>query len=125
MGRTKKRKTTKRKVTRKRKKTKKKKVVRRKKKKPKKKVVGSKRQVFRDARAKTVGGLKKENLVKNKRGRVVSKKAHERGLELYKNNLKGWHQAFMQARKNLKVEGFKPCKKGTPLYEEAMRLYKK
>ena len=34
----------------------------------------AKNSVFRGTKERTVGGLKKQNLVKNKRGKVVSKK---------------------------------------------------
>ena len=62
--------------------------------------------------------------MKNKRGKVVSKKASARGKRIYAKQLKGWNTAFMQARKNLKIKGFVACKKGSKLYKEAMRLYK-
>jgi len=63
--------------------------------------------------------------MKNKRGKIVSKKANANGKRVYKRNgLAKWTKAFMQARKNLKIKGFVPCKKGTKFYKEAMRLYK-
>ena len=63
--------------------------------------------------------------MKNKMGKIVSKKAFNAGKKAYRRNgLSKWTKAFMQARKNLKVTGFTPCKKGTKLYKEAMRLYK-
>lgn len=62
--------------------------------------------------------------MKNKRGKVVSKKAHAAGRRRYKNNGLGkWTAAFKQARKNLGVKGFKACKKGTALYRETRRIY--
>jgi len=64
--------------------------------------------------------------MKNKRGKVVSKKAHAKGLKIYKKNgINKWTKAFMQARKNLNMTGFTPCKKGSKLYKETMRLYRK
>ena len=64
--------------------------------------------------------------MKNKRGKVVSKKANAAGKATYKRNgLDKWTKAFMAARKALKVKGFVPCKKGTALYKKAMSLYKK
>jgi len=42
--------------------------------------VGSKAQVFHGTAMKTSGGLKKEDLMQNKNGRIVSKKAHAAGL---------------------------------------------
>ena len=51
--------------------------------------VGSKLQVYNGNAKQTSGGLKKEQLMKNKRGRIVSKKQHELGkLRFKQNNLK-------------------------------------
>lgn len=38
--------------------------------------VGSRRQVFNGTAERTTGGLRKENLMKNGRGRIVSTKRH-------------------------------------------------
>lgn len=76
-------------------------------------------------KVKTTGQVKSD-LMKNKRGKVISKKAHKNGLRAFKNNgISKWHKAFMQARKNLNIKGFVACKKGSKLYKEAMRLYRK
>merc|ERR1712098_440288 len=40
---------------------------------------GAKARVFRGSKARTSGGLRKSSLIKNKHGRVVSKKAHAHG----------------------------------------------
>ena len=48
-------------------------------------VVGSKAKVWHGNADKTSGGLTKENLMKNKHGRIVSIKKHERGKEVVKN----------------------------------------
>merc|ERR1712154_748858 len=101
---------------------KRKKVVRRRRK-ARKPVRGSKGQVFRGTRSKTNGSLTKDDLKRNKRGKVVSKKASALGKKRYKN-VRKWTESFMQARKNLKIKGFVPCKKGTALYRESMKLYK-
>lgn len=51
--------------------------------------VGTKLQVFRGNAAHTSGGLKKDDLMKNKRGKIVSKKRHELGkIAFAKNGLK-------------------------------------
>jgi hypothetical protein len=39
--------------------------------------VGSRRQVFNGSAERTVGGLRKHNLIKNKHGDIVSKRKHE------------------------------------------------
>merc|ERR1712018_658517 len=88
---------------------------------------GSKSQVFRGTKTKTKSsGQTKDDLMKNKRGKIVSKKLHAKGKRVYKKNgLAKWTNAFMQARKNLGIKGFVACKKGTKFYKEAMRIYKK
>merc|ERR1711915_70655 len=89
------------------------------------KVRGSRRQVWNGTRAKTMGSLQKGDLIQNKRGRIVSKKARKVGKKRYNQHLKPWVAAFTKARANLGITGFVPCKKGTKLYKETMRLYKK
>lgn len=44
------------------------------------KVVGSKAQVWHGTAEKTPGGLKRKDLMKTKKGRIVSKKKHAIGL---------------------------------------------
>merc|ERR1712113_267690 len=103
-----------------------KKVVR-KRRKARKSIRGTRAQVFRGSRekVKTTGQTKKD-LMKNKRGKIVSKIAHAAGKKNYKRNgLAKWTKAFSQARKNLGLTGFVACKKGTAFYKEAMKLYKK
>ena len=60
----------------------------------------AKAQVFKGRKVKTVGGLHKKDITRNKHGRYVSKKASARG----KRN--GWMAAVKKARKTLKVKGF-------------------
>merc|ERR1712018_516094 len=56
-------------------------------------------------------GQTKSDLMKNRNGNIVSKKAHKAGMRAYKRNgLSKWTKAFMQARKNLKIKGFMACK---------------
>ena len=43
-----------------------------------------KREVWEGKRSKTASGLKRKDLMKNKDGKVVSKKQHKRGKELYR-----------------------------------------
>ena len=51
--------------------------------------IGSKAQVWHQTALQTSGGLKKEDLMMNKRGRIVSKKKHVLGQAAFKrNNLK-------------------------------------
>jgi len=119
------RKRTARKVSRKRR-TSRRRVVRRRRKARKAPIRGTRSQVFRGTRQKVkTTGQTKGDLMKNRRGKIVSKKANAAGRRTFKRNgLDKWNKAFMQARKNLKIKGFVPCKKGSKLYKEAMRLYK-
>merc|ERR1719421_621860 len=78
--------------------------------------------VFRGSKAKTTGGLTKADLVENKRGKIVSKKALAHGKKAY-SNIKGWTVAVQKARKALGVKGFVAVKKGTALYKKAKEFY--
>merc|ERR1719262_1838266 len=61
--------------------------------------------VFRGSKEKTVGGLTKDSLMKNKRGKIVSKRNNAKGKRAFKN-VETWVEAFVQAREMLRVEGF-------------------
>ena len=71
---------------------------------------GANRAVFEGRKMKTVGGLKKDSLVKNKNGKIVSKKASLKGK---KNK---WMAACAKARANLKLKGFSPIGGKSKLY---------
>merc|ERR1711948_236767 len=60
---------------------------------------------FRGSKEKTVGGLTSNMLMKNKRGKIVSKRASASGKRSFKN-IEGWVEACMSARKDLKMSGF-------------------
>lgn len=75
-------------------------------------------------KTKTSGGLTKEQLKKNKRGRIVSKKASAAGSKRYKN-ISGWVAAVAKARKALGCKGFVAIKKGSALYNKAKGFYGK
>merc|ERR1719403_247806 len=69
----------------------------------------AKSSVFRGRKAKTSGGLKKQDLIKSKSGKVVSKKMSDRAkLAFKKNGLAKWNAACQKARKDLKLKGFVP-----------------
>merc|ERR1712051_837340 len=70
----------------------------------------SKVQVYKGTKKRTGGGLKKEDLVKSKTGKVVSAKMSAHG-----KNTK-WAQAFTKAREEKGYTGFKSLKKGTSFY---------
>merc|ERR1711964_675440 len=77
-----------------------------------------KSSVFRGTKEKTASGLKKSDLMRNKRGKVVSKKHHATGGKRY-SNIKGWIAAVQKARSQLGIKGFCAIKKGTALYKLA------
>merc|ERR1719313_2782160 len=81
--------------------------------------------VLRGKKEKTVGGLTSGMLFKNKRGKVVSKKQSAKGKKLYEKYAAKWIKAVMSARKELKLQGFVPVKKGTALYAKAKAMYKR
>merc|ERR1719491_1578073 len=63
--------------------------------------------VFNGKKAKTVGGLTKETLIKSKSGKIVSKAASARGKKRWAQSaLKKWIEAVAQARKQLGITGF-------------------
>merc|ERR1712008_132865 len=63
--------------------------------------------VFNGKKAKTVGGLTKETLIKSKSGNIVSKAASARGKKRWAQSaLKKWIEAVAQASKQLGITGF-------------------
>merc|ERR1711988_727411 len=78
--------------------------------------------VFRGTKTSTVGGLTKASLMRNKNGKIVSKKASANGKKAYAR-IKGWTAAVTKARKALNVKGFVAVKKGTALYKKAKEFY--
>merc|ERR1719230_1473998 len=62
-------------------------------------------QVFKGSKEKTIGGLTKDSLMRNKRGKVVSKKQNAKGKRAYKS-IETWTEALMQAREMLRLDGF-------------------
>lgn len=47
--------------------------------------LGSRAEVWHESARQTTGGLRKSDLMKNKRGRIVSKKRHANGMKRLKN----------------------------------------
>merc|ERR1719188_1414981 len=69
----------------------------------------AKSAVFSGRKEKTVGGLTKSSLVKNKRGKVVSKGASAKAKNAFASSpLKKWSEATNKARTELKIKGFCP-----------------
>ena len=86
----------------------------------------AKSQVFKGRKVKTVGGLKKTDLKKNKYGKVVSKKASARAST---GKTAKWTRAVVAARKALGVKGFRPIggksAAGQALLKKVRSFYKK
>merc|ERR1712017_5664 len=59
--------------------------------------------VFRGTKEKTLSGLTKSDLIKNKYGKIVSKKRS--AIAKKNNSIKGWTTAVKQARKALGIKG--------------------
>merc|ERR1719420_1051667 len=79
--------------------------------------------VFRGGKEKTYTGMTKSDLVKNKTGRIVSKKASAAAKKRFSTTIKGWLDAVQKARKELGVKGFVAIKKGSALYKKAQEFY--
>merc|ERR1719262_1572464 len=63
--------------------------------------------VLRGSKEKTSGGLKRDGLMKNKRGKIVSKKASAEAKKRFQNSkAKSWVAAISKARKELRLTGF-------------------
>jgi hypothetical protein len=88
----------------------------------KKSSIGFKWQVLKGSKLKTKGGMKADDLMKNKNGKVVSKKQHAMGRKAYERNLLAWTTACAKARKELGLTGFVAVKKGTDFYKKAKAL---
>merc|ERR1719235_1555163 len=82
--------------------------------------------VLRGSKAKTSSGLTKTDLMKNKYGRVVSKKKNAAGKKAFRL-VKNWNVALMKARKALNLKGFVAVNgrtaQGKALYAKAKSFY--
>merc|ERR1719461_662154 len=89
----------------------------------KKMQTGSMRKVWNGSAKWTAGGLTKDDLMKNSRGCIVSKKMHAKGQTIGKS---GWTAAVMKARKELGITGFCVINRGDlgiKLYNKAKELH--
>jgi hypothetical protein len=91
---------------------------------------GAKARVFRGTKARTSGGLKKSDLMRNKSGKVVSRKRSEAGKKLgKKNGILKFAAAVKSARKALGIKGFQAVggksAKGQALLKKARSIYRK
>merc|ERR1740129_281736 len=68
----------------------------------------AKSTVFRGNKEKTVGGLTKSDLRKNKQGKVVSIKASNAAKKRNGKFMQKWGDSVKKARKDLGIKGFLP-----------------
>merc|ERR1719146_485738 len=82
--------------------------------------------VFKGVREKTSGGLKQDTLMRNKRGKIVSKRKSACGKRAYRQ-IEGWTQAVMSARDTLHIKGFVAINgkslQGKALYFKSKAVY--
>merc|ERR1712224_361106 len=78
--------------------------------------------VFHGTKEKTLSGITKGDLIKNKYGKIVTKKKVAQGKKAF-THIKGWTVAVQKARKALGLKGFVAIKKGSALYAKAKELY--
>merc|ERR1719361_2565460 len=83
----------------------------------------AKRQVWSGKKVRTTGKLKKDQLMLNKKGKVVSKSRSAIGKKRFDKNLGKWMGALKQARGELGLTGTKLPKKDSVLYGKAVELY--
>lgn len=78
----------------------------------------AKAAVWKGKKVKTSGGLKKDDLVKNKKSKIVSKSRQKQGQD------SKWARACAKARALKGYTGFKAVKRGGSFYEKAKELMK-
>merc|ERR1711876_132015 len=90
---------------------------------------GRRHESHEGQKQKTLSGMTKANFVKNKSGKIVSKKASERAKKAFASSgLKAWCDAVKAARKALNLTGFVAIggksATGKALYAKAKSLLK-
>merc|ERR1712230_343780 len=78
---------------------------------------------FRGGKTGGATTLTKADLMKNKAGRIVSKKQSLRAKKMYAKGIGKWTAAVQKARKALGTKGFVAIKKGSPLYKKACEFF--
>lgn len=85
----------------------------------------AKSMVFSGKKAKTSGGLTKDLLMSNAKGKIVSKRQSAHGKKSFKN-IEGWVEAVMEARAAFNAKGFVAINgktlQGKALYAKAKTL---
>merc|ERR1740139_521795 len=79
--------------------------------------------VFSGKKTKTSTGLRADDLIRNKRGKIVSKKKQQLGKSNFRKGLYLWNEAVTKARAFLRISGFRGIKKGTEYHDKVQSLY--
>merc|ERR1719190_68343 len=83
--------------------------------------------VFRGTKERTVGGMTKDKLTKNKNGKVVSKAQSAAAKKRYASGIGRWTKAVQAGKKALNIKGFAivggKTAQGKALYAKAKALY--
>merc|ERR1719222_1582482 len=84
--------------------------------------------VFRGGKEKTKTGMTKGDLIKNKNGHIVAKKASAAAKKRFQGSkIQAWSKACQKARKELNIKGFCPfggkTAAGKALYAKAKAIY--
>ena len=82
--------------------------------------------VFKGNKEKTASGHAKADLMKNKRGKIVTKRQNAAGKKAYKH-ISAWTTACQRARKELGIKGFCPVggktAQGKALYAKTKAIF--
>lgn len=82
--------------------------------------------VFKGNKEKTASGIAKKDLMKNKTGKIVTKKSHAAGVKAY-SQISAWNRVCQKARQELGIKGFCPIggktAQGKALYAKAKAIY--
>jgi len=92
----------------------------------KKNEIGTFRQVWNGTKLITKNGLRKVDLIKNKKNKIVSKSQHEKQGGGGKKKLSLWTHALKKARVAIKAVGFVLVNRGPmgiKLYKKAKEIY--
>merc|ERR1719150_2758573 len=86
----------------------------------------AKAQVFKGRKAKTGSGLTRDCLIRNKRGKIVSKRQSAAGKRRFRS-IQAWVDCVVEARKALQISGFAAVNgrslQGKALYVKCKSLY--
>ena len=88
----------------------------------------AKTQVFKGSAVQTASGQKKHDFQKNKKGKVVSKKASLAGQQKFEH-IRKWTQAIQTAKSELAIVGFRPVggktKRGKQVHKKGREVLRR